>query len=178
MVIPGIAELIIPRPPSTVKLPDTSNLELDAVVPIPTLPFVFRFIDEVAIGVLDGPPIKTYPWVALITDWKPKVLVADQAGAPPDMLSTVPVAPEAKVFIVPSAEKYGRLPVATADQFCPVPPRVVEMAVPFQMPVVMVPKVVIVVEPMFDSIAIVPNPKLVLAVELELRSERLEAIFR
>jgi hypothetical protein len=41
----------------------------------------------------------------------------------------------------------------------PVPPLFTAMAVPLHVPVEMVPKVVMVVEPVFASIAIVPRPK-------------------
>ena len=73
--------------------------------------------------------------------------------------------PPAKVFMVPVPSKYGILPVATVSQLCPVPPLVVPMAVAFQVPVPMVPKVVMEVVPVLASKAMVPNPKVVLAVE-------------
>ena len=43
------------------------------------------------------------------------------------------------MLIVPRAEKYGREPVAVADQLFPVPPYWVPMAVPCQVPADIVP---------------------------------------
>ena len=50
------------------------------------------------------------------------------------------------------------------EESCPVPPLVLPMASAFQVPVPIVPKVMIEVVPVLASKAIVPNPKVVLVV--------------
>ena len=57
----------------------------------------------------------------------------------PWVMRTYPLVPGARVFIVPVAEKYGNDPWATPDQFCPVPPYVVEIRLAFQVPPDIVP---------------------------------------
>ena len=70
-----------------------------------------------------------------------------------------------------------KLVLAVAASVAPVPPLATAMAVPFQTPVVMVPKVVMVVEPVVGLTAIVPRPRLVRAVAALFKSERLLATF-